>query len=91
MTVSKSYRSYQWMLLVTEINNDRSSQTTSTIRISRTPLNVLIMCRDTATYPGWSPIGGQTQSAYVVEGTKKGDWESSDRVRRSPTNLPRSE
>jgi hypothetical protein len=36
--------------------------------------------RDSKMYPGWTPIGGQTQSAYVAGGTKKGDCMLSDRV-----------
>lgn len=43
---------------------------------------ILIHYRNTAVYPGWTLIGGQTRSAYVVDGTKKGDWKLSDRVSR---------
>lgn len=52
---------------------------------------MLIIYRDVAFYPGWTPIGGQTQSAYVVGGTKKGEWKLSDRVSRNPIDPTQTE
>lgn len=47
--------------------------------LGKTSMTEFSNYKDTSVYPGWTPIGGQTQSGYVVEGTKKGDWKLSVR------------
>lgn len=81
MTVRKTHCFYQRILLIS--NPKMAGILKLQVRLeSPKCARILRNYRDTAVHPGWTPIGGQTQSAYVVEGTKKGDWKLSDRVSR---------
>ncbi|KAJ5710648.1 hypothetical protein N7488_004804 [Penicillium malachiteum] len=48
------------------------------IILGKTSMTEFSNYKDSKTYPGWTPIGGQSQSAYVVGGIQKGDYKLGD-------------